>query len=63
MLATRSAAAERLAQAEPNPWQFVFMALGAFLAYELGRGSGSRNRPRRRRASPSASRAMTDPSN
>ena len=24
-----------------NPWQFVFMALGALVAYELGRGVGA----------------------
>jgi hypothetical protein len=26
------------APGELNPWQFVFMALGALVAYELGRG-------------------------
>jgi hypothetical protein len=24
-----------------NPWQFVFMAIGALVAYELGRGVGA----------------------
>jgi hypothetical protein len=24
-----------------NPWQFVFMALGALVAYEFGRGAGA----------------------
>ena len=47
---------------EFNTWQFVFMAVGAFIAYEFGRGSG----PRPAHAAPEAAGepvVYTDPSN
>jgi hypothetical protein len=46
---------------EFSPWQFVFMALGAFIAYEFGRGSG----PRAAHPVPEAAGepVYTDPSN
>ena len=47
---------------EFSTWQFVFMAVGAFVAYEFGRGSG----PRTPHPAPEASGepvVYTDPSN
>lgn len=47
--------------AEPNIMQFIFMAVGAFLAYELGRGSGTTSAVPV--GAPVGEPVMTDPSN
>lgn len=46
-----------------NPWQFVFMAAGALIAYELGRGVEHRQRVETFGQAPAAAPVATDPSN
>jgi hypothetical protein len=46
-----------------NPWQFVFMALGALVAYEFGRGAGAPKRAQPVDATPPEGMGRaTDPS-
>jgi hypothetical protein len=47
---------------EINVWQFLFMAVGTFIAYEFGRGTGSSGRPQSE-APPEEPMTVTDPSN
>jgi hypothetical protein len=46
-----------------NPWQFLFMAAGALIAYELGRGVEHRRTASPVEAEPAGPATMTDPSN
>lgn len=46
-----------------NPWQFVFMAAGALIAYELGRGVEHRQRVATTEQPPAGAPVATDPSN
>lgn len=45
-----------------NPWQFVFMALGALVAYEFGRGGSPKALDDRRGVPPEGLGRATDPS-
>ena len=47
---------------EVNVWQFLFMAVGTFIAYEFGRGTGRSAAPPSE-APPAEPMTVTDPSN